>query len=90
MRNIMDEIALEVSAEISSLRPKGQPTAVPMGQERLSARDYANRVFKMSPEQRQQELQGLSPKEMMALVETFEHNNGEVAPTSKAAPSANT
>ena len=52
-RNPFDEAALQVAAEQEAFRKEGaKARPVPSGTERLSARDYRNRVEQMTPEQR--------------------------------------
>ena len=74
-RNFLDSVALEVAGEIAGLGPKpGQRLAVPFGQEQLSARDYANRLFSMSPEQGKEAIQGMSAAELAEVVNTYQNN----------------
>ena len=86
-RNPFDVIKLEIVDEIVALRPKpGQHVEVPFGKEQLSARDYANRLFKMSPEERAREAKDMSVEDMMAVIERHRKGGGDAIDFGKPAP----
>ena len=67
--NPLNEVMLQLMDDIQAQKPKpGTPLAVPFGKERLSNREFANRLFDMSPEQRKEAIKDMGTDEVMNLV----------------------
>ena len=72
-RNPLDEVILRVGKQLEGMGAKpGEPVPVPFGYERASARDRARRVYGMSPQERQREMERVGLGEMLKLARTHQ------------------